>query len=121
MSKSTNSVKMLLDLGANANLGETSNGFTPLHWAAQNDMPEIIQLLIDKGANIDCITTYDGRTPLYVAAANGSANAVEKLLNLGANPGKCTNIGSTPLSIAVQKEHVYIEKMLQDYSSRKPS
>ncbi|XP_052565988.1 uncharacterized protein LOC120424322 [Culex pipiens pallens] len=119
MRKSTNAVKMLLDLGANANLGKTSNGFTPLHWAAYFNMPDIIQLLKDKGANIDCITTDDGRTPLYVAAAGGSANAVEKLLNLGANPGKCTNIGSTPLSIAVQKEHSYIEKMLQDYSSRK--
>ncbi len=57
--------KMLLDRGADINLGERE-GRTPLHCAAQTNRPKIAEILIERGARLD-IRDDRGRTPLQVA------------------------------------------------------
>jgi len=60
--------KMLLDLGADINAGDTK-GDTAMHGAAYGNFPAIVQLLADRGADVDIWKQPDkeGRTPLFIA------------------------------------------------------
>ena len=44
-------VKQLLKEDAGAGLRADEAGVTPLHWAAINDRPEVVDLLLDSGAD----------------------------------------------------------------------
>ena len=45
------SIKLLLNNGANPNINENSFGLTPLHWATEYEDMDMVKLLIDNGAN----------------------------------------------------------------------
>jgi len=45
------SIKLLLNNGANPNLKENSFGLTPLHWATEYEDMDMVKLLIDNGAD----------------------------------------------------------------------
>lgn len=65
---------------------EGSNGWTPLHLAANRGMVEKCRLLLDAGAEIDRRATIDdGRTPMMEAAAAGNPEVVRLLLDRGAD------------------------------------
>ena len=83
-----------------ANVNAYSNSFkTPLHFAALNNHPEIINLLVAKGAKIEGISNKEilkfapsnspivteNIAPLLLAARKGNTDCFELLLNLGAN------------------------------------
>jgi ankyrin repeat protein len=55
--------KLLLAAGAKADNAPDSQRWQPLHYAAFNCVPEIVELLLDKGASPHA-TTQDGNTPL---------------------------------------------------------
>ena len=57
--------RMLIERGASVNAA-TARGKTPLHYAAQACLPDIIQLLLDKGADPEVKSTV-GRTPKDMA------------------------------------------------------
>ncbi len=63
-----NIIKMFLDKGANVNKAG-SDGFTPLHIAAQFGFDEIVKLLLEKGADIT-IKTSDGKTALDLTTSD---------------------------------------------------
>ena len=44
-------VKQLLKEDVGAGLRADEAGVTPLHWAAINDRPEVVDLLLDSGAD----------------------------------------------------------------------
>lgn len=80
-------VKTLLNLGANANLSETKEGYTPLHKAAmkrhdseaaKKDALEIVRLLLDHGATY--LPIGSGLNPLHAAATGGNRDILELLL-----------------------------------------
>ena len=54
----------LLENGASINATHTKNGCTPLHVAAEEGKPEMVQPLMLKGADKDAISLA-GWTPLY--------------------------------------------------------
>ena len=54
----------LLESGASINATHTKNGYTPLHVAAEEGKPEMVQPLILKGADKDALSLA-GWTPLY--------------------------------------------------------
>src|SRR3990167_244525 len=60
------------------------NGSTLLHFAAQNNLKEVVQLLLDAGANKD-IQDNDDRTPLHSASRNNSKEVIQLLLEAGAD------------------------------------
>ncbi|SUJ10989.1 Ribulose-5-phosphate 4-epimerase and related epimerases and aldolases [Sphingobacterium spiritivorum] len=80
------SVKALLDLGANPNIADNYRGSTPMHDAAMNSDPKYLQLLIAHRGNPNVIEnkpiTEDdqGRgTPLNKAISYSSGNNLEKV------------------------------------------
>jgi len=69
-------VKKFIEYGADVN--ETSNGITPLMFAARYNNVEMIQFLIDKGANITAKDT-KGYTALKYAELSGAKEATAYL------------------------------------------
>ena len=76
----------LIALGHDINALDNDN-WSPLHFAAQANCPEVINLLIEKGANIEA-KEINGNTPLWVATMNSSqgSQAVDVLVDSGSNP-----------------------------------
>ncbi|KAL1378291.1 hypothetical protein pipiens_000557, partial [Culex pipiens pipiens] len=98
--RQTNMVKLLLDRGANVNLGTYVDGYMPMHCAAQKNCPEMIRLFAKKGADVNCLAKSMGCTPLHVAIMNKAVKAVRLLLSLGADPDVGTTFGYTALEMA---------------------
>lgn len=72
-------IELLLAYGADVN-DRGINDWTPLHWAAANDSPELVLLLLEKKADPTLRTRIDNKsTPLEEAIILGSTRAVEIL------------------------------------------
>ena len=71
-------VKLLLDNGADAGLGNQKNRM-PIHFAAEAGNFQIISMLCNAGADVNC-TDNNGVTPLMLLAQNGKTDAALKLL-----------------------------------------
>jgi ankyrin repeat protein len=95
-------VRILLERGADPNLGSKSTGKTPLHRVASRDALEIGALLVEFGANVDS-RLQNGETPLYVAALHNSTSVAAMLIVAGASVELPNNRGVTPAAIARQK------------------
>ncbi len=72
-------------------------GYTYLHFAAQNEQPEIVKALLEKGAKVDQITR-NGGTPLWIAVSEAKCHPIEHtteviriLLDAGADPNEVVN------------------------------
>ena len=89
----------LIDGGADPNARDDV-GFTPLHFAAQNSLPEVAKLLLDAGADPNAKDEY-GNGPLFRAAnTDGGLEVVKKLLAAGADPFAENNFGISPAEVA---------------------
>ncbi len=75
-SKETLAVK-----GANVNYTD-QNGWSALHFAAQNGDLEMINFLLSKGANVNC-TNYEYHTPLHLAFKNNRIEVAQFLMDKG--------------------------------------
>lgn len=76
-------------------------GYTPLAYAARTGCLEVVKLLLQKGASVDAAEAHSGWTPLLWAANQRHADVVRYLLDRGADPNRKTQIGKTPLSVAL--------------------
>jgi ankyrin repeat protein len=102
-------VKLLLDHGADPNLGDAS-GATALMWAIPD--LEKVRLLLAHGANVNARSATD-RTPLLVAAAYpGTVNVLRLLLDRGADLRAQDRSGATALSLAVRSADVDVVRFL---------
>lgn len=84
---------------------------TPLIMACRNGHLKIAALLIKHYADID-LGDSSGNTPLHHAAAYGWIENVMLLIKAGANPSPENAWKSTPIIIALQKNHIAIVKEL---------
>ncbi|HEX9626480.1 MAG TPA: ankyrin repeat domain-containing protein [Acidiferrobacterales bacterium] len=77
------------------------NGWTPLHFAAQECSLDAVQALLAHGANIDAQDS-NGNTPLSEAVFRytGDGGVVLALLKAGADPEKENAHGASPRSLA---------------------
>lgn len=95
-------VKELLAAGADVNYQEPkSQGFSSLHFAAQNQNVEIAQILLKSGAKAD-LENIHGNTPLFVATFNskGEGSVIKVLLDAKADPNHANKAGQSPIGLA---------------------
>jgi hypothetical protein len=92
----------------------------PLHMAATYGVLECTELLITAGYSPTSVDS-NGRSPLHCCAACNSGEAVicaEYLINFGKKALKMKDIsGSTPLAIAVSRNHVEMVRLLLKFGS----
>lgn len=76
-------------------------GFTALHFAAQQSQTEAVRELLEAGAPVDAQDRF-GNTPLWRAVfdSRGEVATVELLLRAGADPNSVNSAGATPRDLA---------------------
>ncbi|GLI78054.1 hypothetical protein PoHVEF18_006353 [Penicillium ochrochloron] len=113
--KDESSIRLLLERGADPNAHFL---LTPLHLAAADDQPALLELLLSYGANVESrITCQDSppqpcQTPLHFAVNYGHISAAKVLLKGGADVNKTYHDGMTPLHLAAQMGHLDMASFL---------
>ena len=80
--------KILLDVQVDTN-AKNLRGQTPLHTAAERELPDVVSLLCEAGSSAEC-SDDDGQTPVMIAAKQGSAATLEALLRAVATKGRAS-------------------------------
>ena len=93
-------IKCMLMLGASKDATSIKDSRTPLHFAAERGLIEIVSILLSMGAKKDTADDI-GRTALHLAAKHGHIDIVTMLLRAGANKDVTDFQGNTPLHTAV--------------------
>ena len=100
----TETVRYLVSLPeVDVNHSEEDN-LTALHFAAQENHPQVAEVLIDAGADIEA-KDEEGSSPLHRACREGALDAVKLLVKAGARVCVTENIGDTCLMYAVYWGH----------------
>ena len=107
----TDVVRLLLNSGADQNVANAKT--TALLTAALWGCKDVVQMLLNAGADSNRAAKNGGRTPLMLAAHYGHEDVVQLLLDRGADPNKADIHGRTALSIAHERGHIDIAKMLK--------
>uniref|UniRef100_A0A0G4H1K7 Protein kinase domain-containing protein n=1 Tax=Chromera velia CCMP2878 TaxID=1169474 RepID=A0A0G4H1K7_9ALVE len=102
--KDISGVRRLLREGAPINWRDPATGWTPLHAAARNGTPEIVETLARAGADVHAKNN-DGVTPLHYTAIFGTAKMVEALVRAGADVRAEESNGMTPLHCVASNEN----------------
>lgn len=97
--------------GLNLDLQDDS-GWTALHFAAQENSPEIIELLAGSKANLN-IQEENGRTPLFIAIFDRNDKSAITLLENGADITVNNNSGVSPMSFVTKKVKKWINENLE--------
>ena len=113
-------LKKLIESNANINCRDTA-GYTPLHYACQNNKASTARILVDMGgANIQIRHTETGHVPLHEAASNGHIDVVTVLLSLNAPANPRTVNNETPADLAQFNGFIQCANMLRDYKPPAP-
>ena len=118
MSGRLESVRLLLEAGAELEAGNTSidatavHGMVALHFAALRGHLDVVRVLVEAGAEKDQPAAGGGLTPIELAASQGHLDIVRFLVEAGAKIEPVTKHGLAPLHIATQKEHLDIVTFL---------
>ena len=109
MAGNLKTTRELIKLGADYNV-QDDKALAPMHWAAMTGHEAVVRVLVEAGA--DFLEDHRGQTPLHCAAeyygicAPSSAEAVIRtLIKLGADLESRTDIGCSPLHIAVHHDY----------------
>ncbi|CAM9892699.1 unnamed protein product [Ectocarpus sp. 12 AP-2014] len=92
--------KLLLGFGADLKSVDFL-GYTALHWAAFDGIPEVVHALVEVGADVEarCSGVLRGSTPLHVAAYSEKLDTMLALLQKGANANAPDDDGQDPLHL----------------------
>ena len=123
---SLQSVKLLLDHGADANHANLQ-GATPFFVACQNGHIDVISLLLTLGKDLEInkCRNDDGTSPLMIAAYNGYCDIVQLLLSKKNNASldidhvlKRTNSGFSVIACVAQIGRLDILKIVHEYMKK---
>ncbi|XP_054035996.1 ankyrin repeat and SOCS box protein 3 isoform X2 [Dryobates pubescens] len=106
-----NTVKFLLQHGANIEGPHSWSGWNSLHQASFQGFTEIMEILLEKGASKECKDDF-GITPLFVAAQYGQLESLRLLVSHGADVNCQAKDKATPLLIAAQEGHTQCVELL---------
>lgn len=105
----------LIEGGASVNCRDTA-GYSPLHYASQDNLPHTVRLLVQEGgANVQVRHTDTGWVSLHEAASRGHMEVVQELLALNAPANPRSNDEETPAQLAAKNGHSACEKLLREY------
>jgi len=111
-------VKLALQQGVPVNSVD-NEGFTALHRALRENLPDVIQTLLDNGADVNAAIqsgTDAGTTPLMMASAS-NAGWVEPLLKRGAKVDQADKYGRQAIAYAVVGGNVEAIKLLASHGA----
>jgi ankyrin repeat protein len=108
-------VRALLNKGADID-ALTSDFFTPLVLAVNDNLPDMLDYLLRRAANPNKKMA-NGITSLHIACSKGHVEAVQKLLAYKSNPEEADDYGETPLMLAVMNGNPTVVKLLIDKGS----
>ncbi|XP_065333958.1 tyrosine-protein kinase Shark [Cloeon dipterum] len=110
-------LQRLIQENASVNCRDTA-GYTPLHYAAQANLPLTVRILVQQGrANVQVRHPDTGWVPLHDAASRGNAAVVSELLALNAPSRPRSNDGQTPAEVAAANGHKRCESLLHEYQA----
>ncbi len=101
-------VQQAINNGVDVNAVSEEFPRTPLQYAVQSQVTDLVNLLIKAGAKVNT-KDENGRTPLHLAAEGQNGDIVLVLLKNSANVNEPDNLGLTPLHMAPE---VGITKLL---------
>ena len=109
----TESVKFLLEKGANPNSAPNigKNGWTCIMEAVEQGHIEILKLLVQNSANLNA-PDKEGRTPLMIAAKEGQLEIAKVLISSGAQLNIQNKDSGTALMWAAYEGHHDVVKLL---------
>jgi uncharacterized protein len=109
-------LRELLEADSEAVGGWSSDGFTPLHYAAYFDGPDAVRLLVERGADLEAPSRNEEfaqeARPLHSAVAAGRSDVAEALLEAGADANVRQRGGFTPLLGAEQAGDLDLAELL---------
>lgn len=106
----------LINRGAQIEARDGRNGFTALHWSAENYHPAITRALIGAGAKVDAANKWQ-QTPLWVSAwqpEQGNTEIAHILVAAGADISRTDHKHNTPLIMAARSGHEPMIRYLLD-------
>ncbi len=97
----------------------TTDGLTPLHWAAVRQFYEVSLLMLENGADVNARSTVQANTPLHEVWNNGGSPEIAALLiEWGAETDAVENwYGMTPLHYAAEKGLAELARVLIDHGA----
>lgn len=110
--RKTSIVRALLHKGANPNIAENQNNFTPLGQAAFHGHIEIGFALLKHGAKINQ-RDHNGATALFIAATHDRQEFAIFLLDNGADVNQALFCGLTPMLSALNHGHYSMVELLK--------
>jgi len=107
-----NVITALHEAGADLNKAKEDNGCTPALIAAQQGHAAVITALHEAGADLNKAKEDNGCTPALIAAQQGHNDTLQQLINYGVNIEAQLADGTTPLTIAIARNHGAIVTLL---------
>lgn len=115
-------LRELLETDATLVTNRSSDGFTPLHYAAFFGTAEAAAVLLERGADPAAVAENEMRVqPLHSAAAVDANETARLLLEAGADPNAAQQGGFRPIDAAVQNGNDELYALLVERGAGLPS
>ncbi|KTD32259.1 Ankyrin repeat protein [Legionella nautarum] len=106
----------LIAKGAKLDVKRKTDGFTPLHCAAQQGELELIKLMAQQGINL-YLPLESKKTILHIAAEAGDVELIRYLIEQRLSVDEKTIDGETPLMLAIKAGHVEAAQLLAQHAA----